>query len=111
MPQISNIDDCDPDREMIRQSLDAISADIGVAMRNAGLGAIPTFIVLPNSGNALAMVMTPHDPSQADWDRVTDIACRVIREKIGGDGLHTRGMAWAMASEPSGVPDVTAGPI
>jgi hypothetical protein len=38
MPQICNVEDFNPDREMIRQSLDAISADIGMAMRNAGLG-------------------------------------------------------------------------
>jgi hypothetical protein len=111
MPQICNIEDFDPDREMIRQSLDAISTDIGMAMRDSGLGAIPTYVVIPNSGNAVATVMTPLDPTEEVWARIMEIACRVIQEKIGSGRLHTREMAWTMANEPSGVPDVTAGPI
>jgi hypothetical protein len=111
MPQICNVEDFNPDREMIRQSLDTISADIGMAMRDAGLGAIPTFVVVPNSGTALVTVMTPLDPSEAEWDRVMEIACQVIQAKLGTERLHTRGMAWTMANEPSGDPDVTAGPI
>jgi hypothetical protein len=111
MPQICSIEDCDPDREMIRQSLDAISADIGVAMRDAGLGAIPTYVVIPNSGNAVATVMTPLDPTEEIWARIMEIACRVIQEKIGSGRLHTRDMAWTMANEPTGVADVTAGPM
>jgi hypothetical protein len=111
MPQLGNIEDFDQNREMVRQSRDAISADIGMAMRDAGLGAIPTYIVLSNSGNALAMVMTPLDPSQADWDRVMEIACQVIQAKLGTERLHTREMAWVMANDPSGAADVTAGPI
>jgi hypothetical protein len=42
MPKIFNVEGFNPDRETIRQSLDAISADIGMAMREAGLSAIPT---------------------------------------------------------------------
>jgi hypothetical protein len=96
---------------MIRESLDSISADIGMAMRDAGLGAIPICIGIPNSGDALAMVMTPLDPTQADWDHVMEIACGVIRDKIGSGRLRTREMSWAMANEPSGVSEVAAGPI
>jgi hypothetical protein len=105
MPQISNIEDFDPDREMIRQSLDAISSDIGMAMRDAGLGGIPTYVVIPNSGFAIATVMTPLDPTEEVWARIMEIACRVIQEKIGSGRLHTREMAWTMANEPSGVAD------
>jgi hypothetical protein len=111
MPQICNIEDFDPDREMIRQSLDAISSDIGMAMRDAGLGGTPTYIVVPNSGSAVVTVMTPLDPTDEDWARIMEIACRVIQEKIGSGRLKTREMAWAMANEPSGVPGVTAGAI
>jgi hypothetical protein len=111
MPQISNIEDSDPDRDIIRQSLDAISADIGMAMRDAGLGAIPTYIVVPNSGTALVTVMTPLDPTEADWDHVMEIACEAIRAKLGTERLHTRDMAWTMANDPCGTPDVSAGPV
>jgi hypothetical protein len=111
MPQICNVEDFDPDRETIRQSLDAVSSDIGMAMRDAGLGAIPVFILVPNSGNAVATVMTPLDPTEEVWARIMEIACRVIQEKIGSGRLHTREMAWTMANELDGVPDVAAGPI
>jgi hypothetical protein len=111
MPQICNVEDFNPNREMIRQSLDAISTDIRMATLDAGLGSIPTYLVLPNSGNALAMVMTPLDPSEADWDRVMEIACQVIQAKLGTARLHARELAWTMANEPSDAAEVTAGPI
>jgi hypothetical protein len=104
MPQIC-------DRAIIRQSLEAISADTGTAMRDAGLSAIPVYVVIPNSGTALVTVMTPLDPADADWDRVMENACQVIQAKLGTDRLHTRGMAWTTANEPRGGRDVTAGPI
>ena len=110
MPQLHAIEDSNLDREIIRQSLDAISADIGVAIRDAGLGAIPTYIVIPNSGNALATVMTPRDPSPNDWERIMEIACRVIQDKLGSGRLHTREMAWALANEPSVADEATADP-
>jgi hypothetical protein len=81
MRKIFNVEDFNPDREMIRQSLDPISADIRMAMRDAGVGSFPIYLVLPNLGNALAMVTMPLDPSDADWDRVMEIACRVIPAK------------------------------
>jgi hypothetical protein len=89
---------------MIRHSLDAISANIGMAIRDAGLGTIPTYIVVPHSGNAVAMVMTPLDPLEADWDRVMEIACQVIQARRGIERLHTREMAWTMANEPGSPP-------
>jgi hypothetical protein len=47
MPQMCNIEDFDPDRDMIRQSLDAMANDIGMAMRDAGLADILTYLVIP----------------------------------------------------------------
>jgi hypothetical protein len=111
MTQICNIEDFDPNRDLIRQSLDTIANDVRTAMRDAGLGAIPTYIVIPNSGDALATVMTPLDPSDLDWARVMEIACGVIQEKIGSGKLQTRGMAWTMANEPIGVAGETVGSI
>ena len=53
-------------REAIRQSLDAIANDIGMAMRDVGPD-IPVFLTVPNSGNSLATVATPIDPPDEDW--------------------------------------------
>jgi hypothetical protein len=111
MIQICNIDNFDPNRDLIRQSLDTIANDVRMAMRDAGLGAIPTYIVIPNSGDALATVMTPLDPSDDDWARVMEIACSVIQETIGSGKLQTRGMVWTMANEPNDAADVTVGSI
>ena len=111
MPQICNIEDIDPNRELIRQSLDTIANDVRMAMRDAGLGSIPTFIVIPNSGDSIAMVMTPLDPSVDDWARVMEIACSVIQAKIGSGKLQTHEMAWTMANQPDGAANVTVGPI
>ena len=108
MPQICNIEDFDPDRDMIRQSLDAMANDIGMAMRDAGLAGIPTYLVIPNSGSAIATLMTPLDPSDDDWARALEIACQVIQKKLGSSKLHTREMAWTTANEPSGVAEATS---
>ena len=38
-------------RETIRESLDAIASDVGVALRDAGL-TCPVYLTVPNSGNS-----------------------------------------------------------
>ena len=68
-------------------------------------GTVASIIVIPNSGSAVATVMTPLDPTEEVWARIMEIACRVIQEKIGSGRLHTREMACTMANEPSGVAD------
>ncbi len=98
MPKMCNIEDFDPDRDMIRQSLDAMANDIGMAMRDAGLADIPTYLVIPNSGSAIATLMTPLDPSDDDWAHALEIACQVIQTKLSSSKLHTRKMAWTMAN-------------
>ena len=59
-------DDIDARREMIRQSLDAIANDVGMALRDAGL-RFPVYLTVPNGGDALATFATPLDPSDDDW--------------------------------------------
>ena len=49
-------------RETIRQSLDAIGNDIGMAMRDVGQ-TFPVYITVGTSGNSLATIATPLDPS------------------------------------------------
>ena len=52
----------DTQRDIIRQSLDAITNDIGMAMRDVGL-TFPLYITVRNSGDALVTIATPFDPS------------------------------------------------
>jgi hypothetical protein len=57
MPQVS-ADRLDAHRENVKKSLDEITNDIGMALRDAGL-MLPVFITVPASGNALATIATP----------------------------------------------------
>ena len=61
----STDDKLDAQRDIIRQSLDAITNDIGMAMRDVGL-TFPLYITVRNSGDALVTIATPLDPSDAD---------------------------------------------
>ena len=53
----STDDRLDAQRDIIRQSLDAIANDIGMAMRDVGL-TFPVYITVRNSGDALVTIAT-----------------------------------------------------
>ena len=53
--ELSTDDAIDAQRDLIRQSLDAIASDIGVALRDAGLN-FPVFLTVPSSGYSLATI-------------------------------------------------------
>lgn len=107
MPPIT-IDYLDAQRESIRNALDEITNDIGTTMRDAGLGHIPVYLVIPNSGDAIATVATPLDPSDDEWSRVMEIACRVIQQKTGSSKLRSRPLACTAINTTMVSADVTA---
>ena len=76
----STDDKLDAQRDIIRQSLDAIANDIGMAMRDVGL-TFPVYITVRNSGDALVTIATPLDPSDADWQQASAIVCRIYRRE------------------------------
>ena len=107
-PDESSIDDrIDAQRSVIRQSLDELAADVGVALRNAGL-ACPVFLTVPNSGDSLATVATPIDPPNEDWSRVMAIVCRIFEERVGKGKLRSRELRCAMATAAMTAAEVTA---
>ena len=59
-------DTLDAHRDIIRQSINEIANDIGMAMRDVGL-TFPLYITVRNSGDSLVTIATPLDPSD---DRV-----------------------------------------
>jgi hypothetical protein len=63
MPGIADPDRLDAQREIIRLSLDAITDDIGIALRDADL-KFPIFITVPASGDAVETLATPLDPTR-----------------------------------------------
>ena len=104
MPQIVQESTCgdilDSQRSSIREALDEITRDIGMAMRKAGL-SFPVYLSVTNSGNALATVATPLNPTGADWRTASDIVCRIIERKIEYGPLCGRELTCAVANAPS----------
>jgi hypothetical protein len=87
----------DEQREIIRHSLHEIVNDIGMAMRDAGLH-FPVFMTARDSGDSLAMIATPLDPSDDDWSRASEIVCEIMGQKIGGGRLRSRELLCAVAN-------------
>ena len=90
MPPITP-DDLELRRDSIRGSFNEINNDIAMEMRDAGFGGIPVYLVIPNSGAALATLTTPSDDVlHGEWSQVLEIACRVIQRRIGSGQLRSR---------------------
>ena len=107
-PQTEVDDSLDAQRDIIRQSLDAIANEIGMAMRDVGL-TFPLYITVRNSGDALVTIATPLDPSDTDWQRASAIVCRTLEERVGCDRLRGRELACAIANAGAiNAADVTA---
>jgi hypothetical protein len=106
--QIDQDDRLDAQRDIIRQSLDAIVNDIGMAMRDVGL-TFPLYITVRNSGDALVTIATPLDPSNTDWQQASAIVCRTLEERVGCGHLRGRELACAIANAGAiNAADVTA---
>jgi hypothetical protein len=94
-------------REAIRQSLDAIANDVGMALWDAGL-RFPVYLTIPNSGDALATFATPLDPSDSEWSQASTIVSRIVSKTLGDISLRTRPQECAMARATMSAADVTA---
>ena len=90
-------DTLDAQRDIIRQSLDAITSDIGMKMRDVGL-TFPLYITVRNSGDALVTIATPVDPSDEEWQQASAIVCRTLEERVGCGRLGGRELACAIAN-------------
>jgi len=98
-------DQLETQREIIRISLTEITKDVGIAMRDVGL-TFPIFATVPNSGEALATIATPLDPTDADWHNATAIFCKIVGDKLGGRKLRGRGLACAVANGAVSAADI-----
>ena len=87
----------DAHRDIIRQSLNAIINDIGMAMRDVGL-TFPVYITVRNSGDALMTIASPLDPSDQQWQQASAIVCRTLEERAGCGRLRGRELACAIAN-------------
>jgi hypothetical protein len=106
--ECQEIDDTlDARRDIIRRSLSTVASDVGMALRDAGLD-FPVFLAVPNSGNSLATIATPLDPTDADWQRASEIVCQIIAKKVGCDRLGGRGLTCAVANGVVAAADLIA---
>ena len=104
----STDDKLDAQRDIIRQSINEIANDIGMAMRDVGL-TFPLYITVRNSGDALVTIATSLDPSDTDWQRASTIVCRTLEERVGCGRLGGRELACAVANAGAlNAADVTA---
>jgi hypothetical protein len=107
MPQLVEPTTPDAKREIIRQSLEEIAADVGNALRDADLD-FPVFLTVPTSGDSLATMASPLDPSDGDWSHASAIVCRMIGQRLGGVRLSGRSLHSAVANGAIAATDVTA---
>jgi hypothetical protein len=101
-------DDRDSVREGIRRSLNEIAGQLNSALIAAGI-ACPVYICVPISGDALVTFATPLDPSDNEWNRVSQIACQIVSEKTGITRLRSRGLVCTMAGTAMGAAELAIG--
>ena len=103
----STAGDPEAQRTVIKSMLNDIAAEIGDAIRNARLDAIPVYLTVPNSGDSLATIACPLDNlSDEDWSQASEIVCKVIGKRLGGMRLRGRPLVCAAAN-----PTVTAAEV
>ena len=107
MPQLIEPTTPDAQREIIRQSLNEIAAEVATALRDAHLD-FPVFLTVPNSGDSLATMACPIDPSDEDWSHASAIVCRIIGQRLGDTRLRGQPLHCAVANATMGAADVIA---
>ena len=107
MPQLVEPTTPDAQRGVIRLALDEIATEVGTALRDANLD-FPIFLTVPNSGDSLATMACPLDPSDSDWSHASAIVCRIIGKRLGDARLCGRPLQCAVANATMGAAEVTA---
>ena len=107
MPQIVEPTEPDAQREIIRESLNEIATEVGAALRDAHLD-FPVFLTVPTSGDFLATMASPLDPSDEDWSHASVIVCQIIGKRLGDVGLSGRPLRCAVANATMGATEVMA---
>src|SRR3981189_638020 len=105
MPQIVEPTDPEAQREIIKLALDEIAAEVGTTLREAHLD-FPVFLTVPTSGDSLATMASPLDPSDSDWFNASAIVCRIIGKRLGAR-LRGRPLHCAVTNATMGATEVT----
>ena len=105
MPQLIEPTEPDAQREVVRLALDEIATEVGTALRDAQLD-FPIFLTVPTSGDSLATMACPLDPSDGDRPHASAIVCGIIGKRLGGARLRGRALHCAVANATMGAADV-----
>jgi hypothetical protein len=97
----------DAKRQTIRDSLDQIVSKIHAALTEAGLH-YPIYVSVPSSGTSLLTIVTPLDPTDCEWDRISQIACDIVAKQTGAERMASRPIACAMAGAKMGSAEVVS---
>ena len=89
MPQTVEPTAPEAQRAVIRLALDEIAAEVGVALRGAQFD-FPVYLTVPTSGDSLATMACPLDPSDTQWSHASAIVCRIIGQRLGDIRLRGR---------------------
>ena len=104
--ELTNDDQLETQRSIIRQSLDELPSELGIAMRAANMN-YPIGLAVPTSGEALITMVTPVDPSDDDWSHATAIVRQIVAKRLGGIRLRSRPLTCAMANAPMNAAEIT----
>ena len=102
----STDDEIDAKRSIVRESLDEIAAEMGIAMRDANL-RFPIGITTPSSGHAIVTIVTPLDPSDDDWAHTCAIVRQIVSEKLGGISMRSRSLPCAVVNATMSGAEIT----
>src|SRR5690349_7339771 len=89
--------DLDRQRVILRASINQITAEVEVALRDAGIG-FPVYIAVRDTGDSLATIATSTDPTDEYWKHASAITCKIIGDWVGNDRLRGRELACAIAN-------------
>jgi hypothetical protein len=96
-------------RAAIRSALSEIADEVATALRGGDL-RFPVYLTVPNSGDSLATMACPLDPSDTEWSQASAIVCRIIGKRLGDARLRSRALVCANANDTIAAADVTVDP-
>jgi hypothetical protein len=96
----------EPRREIIRLALPQIAVDLEEGLHKADL-KFPVYLAVPSSGAYITLV-TPSDPTEAEWAQVSDILSRLLAERLDGANLAHRDLTCAAANSTPVAAEISA---
>ncbi len=95
-------------RDIIRTSLSEITVELNEVLHKADIH-YPIYLAIPNTGEAIVLIGTPFDPTDADWSYISTALCQILESRLVATRLRSRELQCAMANTPIGATAVTAG--